>query len=426
MQEQPNNMALGLPEGIYSGQIDFTGVPHGLGQMKYRNGSLYQGQWSSGQRHGRGVMVFSSGNRYEGDFCMNKRHGSGKFFYKELGDVYEGSWCNDMKDGKGEYRFKNGTIFKGGFKKDQRHGFGWKIQPNSVYCGDYFNGAKHGVFKFVLLNTEETSLVEYKNNKKVKVKSMGKLKPSDKEYLKKMGLFFGANLIDQKSGKKYLLKNSRDKYQRFPLNEHNEKIDAVVRKKFADVNQGWNGAKNTCQINLHRTMQKINESYRVKKSLSPVSEKEVLQNPGNNSQLPGDLPELPDLQRENQRLAQSIAISKAQNHYKKRFESKLLSEIGEVSEHGVSVLSFQDRNNLFANSERHFGNRSRHGSYQFVDGHQEGVNLIHKPGWMSVQTLNNLDSGCDKGDADDGCRSTMDSQTRSTNRSLDKKLRPFD
>ena len=162
----------------------------------------------------------------------------------------------------------------------------------------------------------------------------------------------------------------------------------------------------------------------MKKSLSPVSEKEASQNPGNNSLLPGDFPELPDLQRENQKLAQSIAISKAQNHYQKRFESKLLSEIGEVSEYGVSVLSFQDRNNLFANSERHFGNRSRHDSYQFVDSHQEGVNLIRKPGWMSVQTLNNLDTGCNK--EDDACRSTMDSQTRSTNRSLDKKLRPFD
>lgn len=425
MQGQTNNRPIGLPEGIYSGQIDFSGVPNGLGQMKYRNGSLYQGQWLSGQKHGKGIMVFSSGNRYEGNFYMNKRHGHGKFFYKGLGDVYEGNWKEDMKDGKGEYKFRNGTIFKGGFKNDQRHGFGWKIQPNSVYCGQYLHGLKHGVFKFVLLNSEETSLVEYKNNKKIKVKSMGKLKASDRDYLKNMGLIFGGNLIEKKRIENYVNQKSSDGSQRFDVHEQNQKINKIVRKKIGILKSGVNEAIDSCQIKLCRPTPKINQPYHIKKTLSPVCEKEICKNLEYNSQLPVDLPDLPDLQRKNQKLAQSIAISKAQNQYQRRFESKLLSEIGEVSEHGVSVLSFQDRNNLFAMSDRHFGNRMRFGSSQFVENNQEGVNLIQKPVWMSVQTLNNLESG-DKQEGDEVCRSTMDSETRSSHRSLDKKSRTFD
>jgi hypothetical protein len=37
-----------------------------MGTMKYRNGSLYNGNWEKGKQQGQGKFEFSNGDRYEG------------------------------------------------------------------------------------------------------------------------------------------------------------------------------------------------------------------------------------------------------------------------------------------------------------------------------------------------------------------------
>lgn len=401
-----------MTEGDYAGEVDVRGRPHGTGQMVFHNRSVYSGRWAEGHRHGQGEMVFSSGNRFKGSFCLNKRHGRGKFFYKELGDVYEGDWKNDMKDGKGEYRFRNGTVFRGSFERDQRHGYGWKILPNSVYCGNYSQGQKQGIFKFVLLNTEETSLVEYNKNKKIRVRSMGKLKPSDKAYLEHMGIRVGGQNEGVNPGNYCSVGISTKKTQRY---SENEKFQRTEHRTFKITNSGVDRQIESCETGYMNSAEGSSQSQ----LLSPVQERLGVSSVGPNFlESSPRSPSLPTLQNESNSRAQSIAISKAQNRYKQMYNSKLLSEIGEVSEKQMSVASFCERRQLFHISDRFSCFSGNRDSFQIQDSRREGVNFISREGGMSVQTMLNLDEVSGKKDIDEDNRSTIDSQIRRSNCSL--------
>jgi hypothetical protein len=45
---------------------------HGLGEIKFDNGDLYQGQTKDGLLHGRGRLTFSNGSIYQGEFKDGK------------------------------------------------------------------------------------------------------------------------------------------------------------------------------------------------------------------------------------------------------------------------------------------------------------------------------------------------------------------
>ena len=45
--------------------------------MKYKDGSVYTGDWIEGNRHGQGKRIFSDGMIYEGDWKDDKGTGKG-------------------------------------------------------------------------------------------------------------------------------------------------------------------------------------------------------------------------------------------------------------------------------------------------------------------------------------------------------------
>lgn len=61
------------------------------GEIVFKNGAVYQGQWLGDMKHGYGVQVWPDGARYEGYWRYNKACGKGKFWHVD-GDVFEGEW----------------------------------------------------------------------------------------------------------------------------------------------------------------------------------------------------------------------------------------------------------------------------------------------------------------------------------------------
>ncbi len=72
----------------------FEGIPHGVGETHYPDGSYHKGDYVKDKFTGNGHIV--------------------KLEYE-----YTGEFLNNMRQGKGEMRFANGDAYVGSFLKDQ-------------------------------------------------------------------------------------------------------------------------------------------------------------------------------------------------------------------------------------------------------------------------------------------------------------------
>lgn len=64
--------------------------------MYYKDGTIYEGEWSGGERNGQGMIRLNSENRYEGTWKDDQKNGHGKFYYQDSGQVFEGVWKNNI------------------------------------------------------------------------------------------------------------------------------------------------------------------------------------------------------------------------------------------------------------------------------------------------------------------------------------------
>ena len=86
---------------IYDGEWS-NRAPNGHGTMTYVNGDKYEGNWVNGKKSGKGLFEYSDGSRYDGNWEENLQSGEG-VFTSSTGDNYQGSWKNGMKEGEGTY-----------------------------------------------------------------------------------------------------------------------------------------------------------------------------------------------------------------------------------------------------------------------------------------------------------------------------------
>jgi hypothetical protein len=63
----------------YAGEVDGRGLRHGLGMVKWTDGSRYAGEWSADRPSGHGVQTYADGSFYEGQFLDEQRQGMGAF-----------------------------------------------------------------------------------------------------------------------------------------------------------------------------------------------------------------------------------------------------------------------------------------------------------------------------------------------------------
>lgn len=170
-------------QGMYSGQVDEFGLPHGRGLLRkekftgragasdngkeeeeYFTSETYRGLWVKGKLYGpcemerdnvhvaggrRDVsMLFSFsgyivgdevyGNaemeyrrdlktdfgpvRYSGEISGWMRHGRGKAWSEKNGWTYEGEWARDTWNGRGKVTYDDGTVIEGTFRNGEIFG----------------------------------------------------------------------------------------------------------------------------------------------------------------------------------------------------------------------------------------------------------------------------------------------------------------
>ena len=82
------------------------------GQLKYQDGSIWQGEFVNGQPQGLGVLKYADGNKYEGEIINHAPNGEGVMYFSN-GQVVGGTW-NDgypvRKKQKVENQFTNQTV----------------------------------------------------------------------------------------------------------------------------------------------------------------------------------------------------------------------------------------------------------------------------------------------------------------------------
>jgi len=148
--------------GKYFGQVNKDQLPNGKGNLIYKNGHEFTGEfkdgkkiigtytWPNGEkfvgdfkdgRHSNGTFTWPNGNKYVGEFKKGKKNGSGTFTWPD-GKKYVGEFKDDWRTGKGTFTWPDGDKYVGEFKKNLRHGYGkYTYADGSVQEGIWDNGA---------------------------------------------------------------------------------------------------------------------------------------------------------------------------------------------------------------------------------------------------------------------------------------------
>ncbi len=117
------------PNWLYIGEVNSNDDPHGKGDMRFRDGDHYSGEFKNGLREGYGTYTFAKGDvlSYEGFYHLGKR------------------------EGQGVIKYRNGDRFEGWFKEGKKHGWGTYYKHVDGYkeeshYGQYHMGLKFGRF----------------------------------------------------------------------------------------------------------------------------------------------------------------------------------------------------------------------------------------------------------------------------------------
>jgi len=92
-----------------------------------------------GVMQGYGNLFWKDGSYYSGQFVNNSKSGEGTLFYSN-GDIFTGQWTDESKSGQGKYMFSKGGNYIGGFSSGAFDGDGeFNIHhPNDDW--EYFKG----------------------------------------------------------------------------------------------------------------------------------------------------------------------------------------------------------------------------------------------------------------------------------------------
>ncbi len=128
---------------VYRGNF-LKGKLHGYGKLQYANGAVYEGEWKMDLKSGKGVMSLTSGDQYSGNFKDDKFWGKGIYRYK-TGELYDGSWINGQAHGKGRYLFSDKERYEGDFFKGKFDGVGaFYYADGSIFIGNWKDNKRNG------------------------------------------------------------------------------------------------------------------------------------------------------------------------------------------------------------------------------------------------------------------------------------------
>ena len=134
---------------VFNGvNIDKT-KKHGKGQIKYPDGSVYEGEWSKDKRHGAGRLTSAAGEVFEGVFEKDVPvSGKGVLPLKE-GGKYEGELVQGKRHGLAKITNKEGVV------EEVEFAYGKNLHPKAhlsstssvasfFYTGERKGGLHHG------------------------------------------------------------------------------------------------------------------------------------------------------------------------------------------------------------------------------------------------------------------------------------------
>lgn len=131
------SVALTITEtnGKYLGErVD--GKKQGTGKYEWKDGSIYEGEFSNDQINGQGKLTIPQKGTYEGTFVNGKRCGQGTYTFTN-GDIYQGNWTDDKMSGQGTYTFANGDTYVGEFSNNKFNGKGTYTKDSNKYTGTW-------------------------------------------------------------------------------------------------------------------------------------------------------------------------------------------------------------------------------------------------------------------------------------------------
>lgn len=135
---------LRFENGVYEGEVGFTGKMHGKGVFTYSNGDKYEGCYKEGVKQGKGIFTWADGMCYEGSYENDMRSGKGVFRYTN-GNVYDGEWKDNVKNGHGTFYYYNGDRYEGSYSNSLKDGHGiYYYQNGNVYEGEWQGDKLHG------------------------------------------------------------------------------------------------------------------------------------------------------------------------------------------------------------------------------------------------------------------------------------------
>ena len=155
-------------EIVYEGELNESGKPHGRGKKMYPIGGVYEGGWKNGKQHGKGTYKRSDGSvMYDGEYKDNMWHGKGSLNYRN-GDVYTGDWLSHTMQGRGVMTYTNQDVYDGEWKGGRKNGQGvMKFHNGDVYEGEFSNNEMHGKGTYTYAAGDlSKSIGEWKNGKK--------------------------------------------------------------------------------------------------------------------------------------------------------------------------------------------------------------------------------------------------------------------
>ncbi len=131
--------------GIYAGQINSDGLPHGFGSIRWDEYECtYEGDWENGAINGRGKKTWDSGDVFEGTFVDGQLSGEAHCNFSD-GSSYDGEYENDQINGHGTLTMENGDVYEGDFRENTFFGKGkYTYADGNFFDGEWEDGAWRG------------------------------------------------------------------------------------------------------------------------------------------------------------------------------------------------------------------------------------------------------------------------------------------
>lgn len=139
---QPEIVILNFDDATYTGEVSGN-KPHGEGIMTFTDPDhlyqRYEGTFYNGKFHGAGDLDYRGGSYYRGEFLIGYQNGHGYYYNAKNDYTYEGEFFNDAFHGQGKITFSNGSYYDGKWFRGQHHGHGvmHDNKNHMTYTGEF-------------------------------------------------------------------------------------------------------------------------------------------------------------------------------------------------------------------------------------------------------------------------------------------------